>query len=123
LEISTLLPLVIVGLGLILFAVLLVRLRPYAWMASAPRASKTSGPEKMADEQQRRYLEELLQKNQQRLHIMEEQAANFGPQYVPPYILLDIKATQSEIARIKAELQADPGESSAWMASAPRRGD
>lgn len=51
-------------------------------------------------------LEKLIVAHQERLQILREQAAEFGPLYAPPYLLLDIKKTEAELQRLQLELKA-----------------
>lgn len=57
------------------------------------------------------HLQTLLQTYQRRLRLLEQQVAIFGPR-TPPEVRIEMADVEAEIARIMAELRADPACSS-----------
>lgn len=59
------------------------------------------------DDEQRQHLQLLLQTYQRRLRYLEQQVATFGPR-TPPEVRIEMNDVEAEIARVTAELHADP---------------
>ncbi len=50
------------------------------------------------------HLQKMISSLTKNLHIMEQQAAGFGPLHVPPFLKRQMSETRQEIARLKEEL-------------------
>jgi hypothetical protein len=62
------------------------------------------------DEEERQHQSELLQAYKRRLHVLEQQAAEFGAQ-VSPQVVIEMEDLRAKIADINTKLNALPPKS------------